>query len=127
MDRHEKAGDTLQAWLEMWLMGWRAGDAEMILRSVADDFVYDDPVDGRFRKAEFAVYLEEMLASEAPFVTSTGDTVFEEISHVATQQQDGELTAWGWWQTASVEGAGLVRVGPTGVLSEKTAYYSFPQ
>jgi len=26
----------------------------MILRAVADDFVYDDPVDGRFTKAELA-------------------------------------------------------------------------
>lgn len=96
MDRHEEAGNTLQAWLEMWLTGWRTGDAEMILQSVADDFVYDDPVDGRFPKAEFAVYLEKMFASEAPFVTSAGDTIFEEISDVVAQERDGELTAWGW-------------------------------
>ena len=68
-----------------------------------------------------------MFASEAPFVTSAGDTVFEEISDVVVREQDGELTAWGWWQTASVEGAGLVRVGPKGVRSEKTAYYSPPE
>jgi len=127
MDRHDQVENPLQAWLEMWLMGWRAGDAEMILHSVADDFVYDDPVDGRFGKAEFAVYLDKMFASEAPFVTSAGDTVFEEISDVVVREQEGELTAWGWWQTASVEGAGLVRVGPKGVRSEKTAYYSPPE
>ena len=93
MDRHDQVENPLQAWLEMWLMGWRAGDAEMILHSVADDFVYDDPVDGRFGKAEFAVYLDKMFASEAPFVTSAGDTVFEEISDVVVREQEGELTA----------------------------------
>jgi len=123
MDRHDQVED-MQAWLEMWLTGWRTGDAEMILRAVAEDFVHDDPVDGRFRKAEFAVYLDSMFSSEAPFVTAAGDTVFEEITEIATHEQDDELTAWGWWQTASAEGAGLVKVGPKGVLSEKTAYYS---
>jgi hypothetical protein len=124
MDRSNQVEDTLQTWLEMWLTGWRTGDAEMILRSVADDFVYDDPVDGLFRRAEFAAYLERMFAGEAPLVTSSGDTVFEEISDVVVHEQDGRLTAWAWWRTASVEGAGLVRVGRNGVLSEKTAYYS---
>jgi hypothetical protein len=127
MDRHDQVEDTLQAWLEMWLTGWRTGDAEMILRSVAHDFVYDDPVDGRFPKAEFAAYLKKMFASEAPFVTSAGNTVFEEISDVVAHERDGELTAWGWWQTASAEGAGLVKVGAQGVRSEKTAYYGRPE
>ena len=127
MDRHDQVKNTLQAWLEMWLTGWRTGDAEMILRSVADDFIYDDPVDGRFRKAEFAAYLEKVFASEAPFATSAGDTVFEEISDIVVHERDGELTAWGWWRTASAEGAGLVKVGPQGVRSEKTAYYSRPE
>jgi hypothetical protein len=50
--------------LEMYLEGFRKGDAEMILRALADDFVYDDPVDGRFTKAEFAAYLGELLAGD---------------------------------------------------------------
>jgi hypothetical protein len=120
VERHDHVED-MQAWLDMWLTGWRTGDEQMILRSVADDFVYDDPVDGRFRKDEFAVYLDDMFASEAPFVTTAGDTAFEEITDVVAHEQGGELMAWGWWRTASAEGAGLVRVGPKGVRSEKTA------
>jgi hypothetical protein len=122
MDRHNQVEDV-QAWLEMWLTGWRTGDAEMILRSIADDFVHDDPLDGRFRKAEFAAYLADIFASEAPFVTAAGETVFEEITEVVVHEGHGELTAWGWWQTATAEGSGLVKVGPNGVRSEKTAYY----
>jgi hypothetical protein len=123
MDRHDQIED-MHAWLEMWLTGWRKGDAEMILRSVSDDFVHDDPVDGRFLKPEFAAYLDDMFSSEAPFITAGGDTVFEEITDIVMREENGELTAWGWWQTASAEGAGLVKVGPNGVRSEKTAYYS---
>jgi len=47
----------MSTFLDMYLEGFRKGDAEMILRALADDFVYDDPVDGRFTKAEFAAYL----------------------------------------------------------------------
>jgi hypothetical protein len=129
MDRHDQVED-MQAWLDMWLTGWRTGDAQMILRSVADEFVYDDPVDGRFQKAAFAVYLDDLFASEAPFVTMAGNTALEEITDVVAHEQNGELTAWGWWQTASAEGAGLVRVGPKGVLSRRprtTAVRSDPR
>ena len=49
--------------LDMYLEGFRKGDAEMILRALADDFVYDDPVGGRFTKAEFAAYLGELLGA----------------------------------------------------------------
>jgi hypothetical protein len=40
-----------------------------------------------------------------------------------TREEDGELTAWGWWKTASDEGAGLVKVGADCVRLERAAYY----
>ena len=39
--------------LDAYKEGWRRGDAEMVLRAVADDFVYDDPIDGRFTSVAF--------------------------------------------------------------------------
>ena len=47
--------------IDLWLEGWRRGDAEMVMSSVADDFIHDDPVDGRFTRDEFAAYLAEPL------------------------------------------------------------------
>jgi hypothetical protein len=52
--------------LDAYKEGWRRGDAEMIMAALADDFVYDDPLDGRFTKAEFAVYLEKLFSSDEP-------------------------------------------------------------
>jgi hypothetical protein len=127
MERKHDPDATLHDWLDTFLDGWRRGDADLILRSLADDFIYDDPVDGRFEKAGFAMYLHEMLGSGEALVPAPGGAAFEDITDVATHEEDGELTAWGWWRTASEEGAGLVKVGSGGVRLEKTAYYSLPE
>jgi len=108
--------------VDLWLEGWRRGDALMILSAVTDDFVYEDPVDGRFAKAEFATYLEELFASER---TPEG---FETITDVVSYEKDGEETTWGWWTTLASpqEGAGLVKARPDGVYVERVAYYRRP-
>jgi hypothetical protein len=105
--------------VDLWLEGWRKGDAQMVLSAVTDDFVYEDAVDGRFAKAEFAVYLEELFATE-----STPDG-FETITDVVRCEKDGEETTWGWWKTLAGpdEGAGLVKARPDGVYFEHVAYY----
>jgi hypothetical protein len=126
MEGADQAATTPQKWLALFLEGWRAGDAETILRSVADDFVYDDPVDGRFRGAEFATYLADLFGGDEPHPQAPHGAPFEDIAELVIGEVDGELTAWGWWTTASEEGAGLVKVGPHGVRSEKTAYYTLP-
>jgi hypothetical protein len=56
--------DEMSEHLEAFLEGWRRGKAEMILRAVADDFAYDDPVDGHFPKTEFAAHPEEAFSGE---------------------------------------------------------------
>jgi hypothetical protein len=95
----------------------------MILSAVTDDFVHDDPVDGRYTKAEFGSYLEELFATE-----STPDG-YETITDVITHAKDGEETTWGWWRTlgAPCEGAGLVKARPDGVYLERVAYYVAPE
>jgi len=109
--------------LDMYLEGFRKGDAEMILRALADDFVYDDPADGRFTKAEFAVYLGELLGGAEGSSGAAADAEFETISDVVREERDGEETAWGWFKTRTEEGAGLIKAGPDGVRLEKLAYY----
>jgi hypothetical protein len=108
--------------VDLWLEGWRKGDAQMVLSAVSDDFVYEDAHDGRFTKAEFAVYLEELFATE-----STPDG-FETITDVVRSEKDGEETTWGWWTTLAVpaEGAGLVKARADGVYCERVAYYVRP-
>jgi hypothetical protein len=113
--------------IDAFLEGWRRGDAEMILRAAADDFVYDDPVDGRFTKVEFAAYLESLFGAGEGTSGTAVDESFETITDIVREEKDGEETQWGWWKTAAEEGAGLVKAGPDGVHSEKLAYYTRPE
>ena len=87
---------------------------------MTEDFVYEDAVDGRFTKAEFAVYLEELFATET---TPEG---FETIIDIVRDERDGEETTWGWWRTLATpaEGAGLVKARADGVYVERVAYYA---
>jgi len=110
--------------MDAFLEGWRKGDAQMILGAVADDFVYDDPVDGRFTRTEFAAYLEELFGGEDARSRAARGEAFETITDLVTQEKDGVETTWGWWTMPSDEGAGLVIAGPDGVLSERIAYYT---
>jgi hypothetical protein len=108
--------------VDLWLEGWRKGDAQMVLSAVTDDFVYEDAQDGRFTRAEFAAYLEDLFATEN---TPEG---FETITDVVRCEKDGEETTWGWWTTLATpaEGAGLVKARPDGVYLERVAYYVKP-
>lgn len=126
MDSRSATGEMLQGSLATFLEGWRTGDAEKILRSIADDFVYDDPVDGRMEGAAFAAYIQELFGTAGSPADDAGGPGFEDITDIVAQEKDGELTAWGWWKTGSEEGAGLVKVGPQGVRLERTAYYARP-
>ena len=106
---------------DLLLEGWRKGDAQMILSAITDDFVYEDPVDGRFSGAEFEAYLDEMLGAGSP------EGGFEAITDVVTVEKDGEETTWGWWKTLQgpvQEGAGLVRARSGGVYLERVAYFT---
>lgn len=109
--------------VDLWLEGWRKGDVEMVMSAVTEDFVHDDPIDGRFTRTEFAAYLETLFATQC---TPEG---FETITDVVTFEEGGVETTWGWWKTlaAPLEGAGLVKARPDGVYLEKVSYYTLPE
>lgn len=114
----------MSEYLDAYKEGWRTGDVELIMGALADDFVYDDPVDGRFSRADFRVYLEGLFASEEAS-SGAGDT-FESHAEEVGLEKDGEETAWVWFKTASAEGAALKKAGPDGVRLERLAYYTRP-
>ena len=98
--------------------GWMSGDIDLMLGAFADDFVYDDAIDGRITKAQFADYYREL---------PDGELV---VSDEVEQEAKGETTTWFWWawkrpgETESAqEGAGLARADANGLRSERIAYY----
>ena len=110
--------------LDKWFEGWRTGNVELLLGAITQDFVYDDPVDGRFTRVEFEPYLRDLLASTAAPAAGAAGTGFESITDIVIVERDGEETAWGWWKASPQEGAGLVKARPDGVYLERVAYYT---
>jgi hypothetical protein len=107
-------GDHLDSFNE----GWMNEDIDMMLGAMADDFVYDDPIDGRITKAKFADYYRGL---------PDGELV---ISDELVQETNGEQTEWYWWawkrpgeREWAQEGAGLARADEDGVHSERITYY----
>jgi hypothetical protein len=98
--------------------GWISGDIDLMLGAFADDFVYDDPIDGRITKAQFADYYRGL---------PDGELVF---SDEVEQEAKGETSTWFWWawkrpgETGwAQEGSGLARSDANGLHSERITYY----
>ena len=77
---------------DRYMEGWTKGDVEMLLSACAEDFVFDDAIDGRFTKAELPAYFESL----AEGVLKITDVVTEEIG--------GLETAWCWWSLEAPAG-----------------------
>jgi len=103
--------------LDKYRRGWADDDLDMLLSGCADDFVYDDPYDGRNTKAKFADYFRGLL----------GEGGFDEEM---TQESDGRATALAWWHwkpegeaECTQEGSWLTKADSEGVHSTRVAYY----
>lgn len=104
--------------------GWSKGDAEMIGAAVTDNYVWDDPHQGRLSKADLGAFLpafKETIdrlrkdSASAPYL-SLSDWVFDRSQPITTA-----------WCCFAVPGTGIrglsqVRVGDEGVISEHRAY-----
>jgi len=105
---------------DKFMEGWTTGNLEVLLSACAEDFVFDDAIDGRFTKAEFPAYFD-----------SLGQGVVK-ITNVVTEELLGLETAWCWWSLespvgatlVSQEGAALAMVGRDGVHSQKVTYFA---
>ena len=104
--------------LERFMQGWMSDDLDMILDACAADFVYDDPIDGRFNKTEFADYYRGLVRS---------DPVFCDL---VITKADGQEKAWCWWAWKPAgaaewaqQGSSLSKGSADGVHSDVIAYY----
>ena len=116
------AADHLGTYAE----GWTKGDLDTILRPTADDYTLDDPNAGVITRAAFADYLSKMKEAVAELCGGTLPASLLELSELQTQESDGVLTAWVWWQVPGTDfkGSGLIKVDADGVRSEILTYYT---
>ncbi len=108
-----------------YIEGWDTMDADKLLASITDDFVFDDPAEPEpITKATLVAYMprwpEKAGALGVPFQFDITDKV--------VQDKDGVLLEWYWWRLTgtSVEGSAVIETSDEGVLSERLAYFKTP-
>ena len=117
---------TISDFIGAYAEGWTTGDASKILSATAPGYVLDDPNAGKITRDGFAEYLQGLSATLDELRGGPPQGNFLDLSEVVVQEIEDGATIWGWWETpgTGVEGSGLIKVGPEGVLSEKIAYYT---
>ena len=116
------AGEHLGRYAE----GWTKGDAEIILSATADGFTFDDPNVGKVSTDGFAQYLAGVQVDVKQLTGGSLPDPYMQLTEVVTQEADGVLTAWCWWEVpgADLKGSGLIKVTDAGVQSEVITYYA---
>ena len=116
---------NLRHFLDLYLEGWEALDANKVIASLADDFTYIDPsMPDPITKAMMPDYMNHWVSR----TQAAGGTGTLSLADTVTQEQDGALLSWTWWQFdgTDVQGAALIKVSEQGVLFEKIAFYKAP-
>ncbi len=105
--------------------GWTNGDTATILESLDAAYELDDPNFGLVKKAGFAEYLDGFKGVVAEMRGQESSPLIE-LSEIVTQEEGDILTAWAWWVVPGtpIQGSGLIKVGPNGVLSERLTFYT---
>lgn len=122
------ADDRLAAYghLAAYSEGWINGDVETVLPALADDYLLDDPHFGRIAKEGMPAYFDELKAAVRDLRSGAAQAPLMRIGEVVTREDGGLLTAWLWWAVpgTALEGAGLIKIGPGGVVSEHLTYFT---
>jgi len=115
------AGDHLGKYAE----GWTNGDVATIVGALDDSFQLDDINVGMISKAGFAEYLAGFKETVEGIRGKSSASLIE-LSEVLTQADGDNITASCAWVVPGtpIEGAGLIKVGPNGVLSERLTFYT---
>ena len=100
-------------------------DAAIIIGSLDNGYTLDDPNAGTISKEGLTDYLAGFKQQVESIRGNTGGPLID-LSELVTQEQAGILTAWAWWSVpgTGIQGGGLIKVGDTGVLSERLTYYT---
>jgi hypothetical protein len=117
---------TIQKIIDTYLEGWKLGDGELSLSVTVDSLYYDDPNRGRIQRHELVQFVEDFKRAAVELGAKKNANPFLIYSDVVTDYNTSPVTVWCWWQVngTDFQGCALVKVGETGVLQEKIAYFS---
>jgi hypothetical protein len=120
--------DRLAAYghLAAYSEGWINGDVDTVLPSLADDYLLEDPHFGRIPKAGMPAYFERLNSAVRDLRGGAEDLPVMRIGEVMSQEDGELLTVWLWWAVPGtvLEGAGLIKIAPAGVVSERLTYFT---
>ena len=120
--------DRLAAYghLAAYSEGWINGDVDTVLPSLADDYLLEDPHFGRIPKAGMPAYFERLNSAVRDLRGGAEDLPVMRIGEVMSQEDGELLTVWLWWAVpgTDLEGAGLIKIAPAGVVSERLTYFT---
>ncbi len=100
-------------------------DAQKLVSSVADDFVFDDPAEvAPITKAELANYMPAWPKKASALGAEFDFHIVDKV----VQDRAGALLEWYWWCLvgADVEGSAVIRTTDEGVVYERLTYYRTP-
>jgi hypothetical protein len=102
--------------------GWDTWDAEVLVSSLANDFVFDDPA---MPEPVNAAGMAEYMASWKERVRALGGTGEIGSRDRVTIDKDGAIISWHWWSFMGTkyEGSAVTRTTDEGVQYERIAYY----
>ena len=117
--------DTLTAYCD----GWSKGDAALIGAAVTDNYVWDDPQEGRLSKGDLAGFLPVFTATINRRRTDSASVSYLSVSDWVFDRSQPVTTVWCCFAVPGTDIRGLsqIRVGDEGVISEHRAYQTKPQ
>ena len=119
-------GLAAYAHLAAYSEGWINGDVDTVMPVLAEDYWLDDPHFGRIAKDGMPAYFEDLKAAVHNLRGGAEAATVMRIGEVTTREEGGLLTVWLWWAVpgTALEGAGLIKIAPHGVVSERLTYFA---
>jgi hypothetical protein len=113
-------------YLAKYAEGWSNGDVDTVMGTLADDYLMHDPNAGEITKSGFEAYMNGTKEAAAAASGGASNGPLMELSEVVTQERDGVLTAWCWWEIPGtpMKGGGLIKATSSGVTSERLTYFT---
>ena len=108
-----------------YIDGWNTMDAEKLLASTTEDFLFDDPADpAPITKAELVRYMPVWPERAIPL----GGAFEFDITDKVVRDEGGILLEWYWWRLTGIDvvGSAVIKTSDHGVFSERITYFQTP-
>ena len=105
-----------------YIEGWYELDADKLMSSTSQDFMFDDPAEAEPVSRES---LPDYMIRWDKRTRSLGATNVWNLSDEVRQDSDGILTDWEWWELGGTDlrGMAIVKTRDDGVFFERITYF----